>query len=220
VLIRSFRCSIRTHFLGSYGPIVSFERTITAGSHKRSPSGFGFFVSLLVRLWDSSWWAVGTHRICRDHNFRGFASAGLLDSNEAWVALFHERHTNADVTIGSHLHGGLLCSDSLLRPTAAQHANPLPKPVLCVYRVIGDPDPAIDPASSASPLSEPVIAPSQPAAAPTAPPWSPPPCTYCATCSPYTSPVVEPQPPSYNSLASPVSILDDLDKDALGKSTT
>jgi hypothetical protein len=146
-------------------------------------------VSLPVRLWDSSWWDVGTHRacllrsspswICWDHNFRGFASVGLLGSNEAWVAPFHEKRTNADVTIGSHLRGGLLYSDSLLRPTAAQHANPLPKPVLCVCRVTSDPNQAIDPALSASPLSEPVIAPSRPAAAPTAPPWSPPPCTCC-----------------------------------------
>jgi hypothetical protein len=31
-----------------------------------------------------------------------------LDSNEAWVTPFHEKRTNAHVTIGSHLRGGLL----------------------------------------------------------------------------------------------------------------
>jgi hypothetical protein len=32
------------------------------------------------------------------------ASFRLLDSNEDWFKLFHEKRTNADVTIGSHLH--------------------------------------------------------------------------------------------------------------------
>jgi hypothetical protein len=54
---------------------------------------------------------------------------------------------------------------------AAQHANPLPKPVLFVHRVTAsDPDQAIDPASSASPLSTPVITRAEPADAPNAPP--------------------------------------------------
>jgi hypothetical protein len=79
--------------------------------------------------------------------------------------------------------------------------------------VAGDPDQAIDPASSASPLSAPVLNPSEPAATPTAPPWSPPPCTCCATCSPYYSPVVTPQPSPHVSLDTPVSILDDSEKD-------
>jgi hypothetical protein len=30
---------------------------------------------------------VSPSRICRDHNFRGFASVGLLGSNEAWIRL-------------------------------------------------------------------------------------------------------------------------------------
>jgi hypothetical protein len=77
--------------------------------------------------------------------------------------------------------------------------------VLCVHRVTAS-DPAIDPASPASPSSESVVA-------PTEPPWSPPPCTYSATCSPCISPAVEPQPPTTVASATPVSILDDPDKD-------
>ena len=138
-------------------------------------------------------------------------------SNEAWVTLFHEKRNNADVTIGSHLRGGLLYSNPLIRPTAAQHPNPLPQQVLCVHPVTaGDPDQA---ASSASPLSEPVIDPAEPAATPNAPPWSPLPCTCCATCSPCSSPVVAPQPPPRVDSETPVPILDDTEKISLGKST-
>jgi hypothetical protein len=90
-----------------------------------------------------------------------------MDSDEAWVTLFHEKRTSANVTIDSHLRGGSLYSESLIRPTAAQNANPLHKPVLCVHHVTaGDPDQAIDPASSALPLSE--LAPAGLASAPTA----------------------------------------------------
>jgi hypothetical protein len=97
---------------------------------------------------------VSSSRICRDHNFRGFASVGLLDSNEAWVTLLHEKRTNADVTIGSHLRGGLLYSDLLICPTAAQHAHLLLSKCRCVHRVTAsDPNLAIDPASSESPLN-------------------------------------------------------------------
>jgi hypothetical protein len=123
-----------------------------AGGHKHSPIAFGYLRVpastsmgfIMVGCWHTPSLPatiVSPSRICRDHNFRGFASVGLLDSNEAWVTLFHEKRTNADVTIGSHLRGGLLYSDPLIRPTAAQHANPLPKQVLCVHRVTAsDPD--------------------------------------------------------------------------------
>jgi hypothetical protein len=46
---------------------------------------------------------ISPSRICRERKFRGSSSVGLLDSNEAWITLFHEQCTNADVTIGSHL---------------------------------------------------------------------------------------------------------------------
>ena len=55
--------------------------------------------------------------------------------NEASATLFHEKRTNADANIGSRLRGDLLYSDPLIRPTTAQHASPLPKPVLRVHRV-------------------------------------------------------------------------------------
>jgi hypothetical protein len=52
--------------------------------------------------------------------------------------------------------GGLLYGDPLIRPTAAQHTDPLPKPVLCVHRAGAcDPEPDIDLAPPASPLSLP-----------------------------------------------------------------
>jgi hypothetical protein len=73
-------------------------------------------------------------------------------------------------------------SEPLTRPNAAQHADPLPKHVLCAHRVA-----AIDPASAASLLSMPVVA-------PTELPWSPPICTCFATYSPCTSPAVDPPP--------------------------
>jgi hypothetical protein len=34
---------------------------------------------------------VSPSQICRDHKFHGFASVGLLDSNNAWSTLFHEK---------------------------------------------------------------------------------------------------------------------------------
>jgi hypothetical protein len=65
-------------------------------------------------------------RICRDHNFRDFARVGLLDSNVAWVTLFHEKHTNPDVTISSHHGGGL--------PTVILSSTPPPPstPIRCL----------------------------------------------------------------------------------------
>jgi hypothetical protein len=182
--------------LWAYRLVRTKHKLKDAGGHKYSPTGFGYLRIpasttmgfIMVGCWHTPSLPatiVSPSRICRDHNFRGFASVGLLDSNDSWVTLFHAKRTNADVTIGSHLRGGLLYSDPLIRPTAAQHANPLPKPVICVHRVAAsDPDPAIDPAPPASPVSEPVVA-------PTEPPWSPPPCTCCATCSPCTSPAVD-----------------------------
>jgi hypothetical protein len=109
------------------------------------------------------------------HKFRSFAGVGLLDSNGAWVTLFH-------VTIGFHLHGGLLHSNPLVRLTASSHADPHadphPKSMLYVHGVAAsDPNPAVDTASPASPLSENVVAPSEPVVAPTEPLWPLPPCT-------------------------------------------
>jgi hypothetical protein len=46
-----------------------------------------------------------------------------------------ETRTSAQVTIGSHLRGGLLYRDPLIRTTVAQHAGPLPKSVLYVHRI-------------------------------------------------------------------------------------
>jgi hypothetical protein len=100
-----------------------------AGGHKHSPIGFGYFRIpasrpmgiIIVGCWYTRSLPatiVSPSRICRDRNFRGFASVGLLDSNEVWVTLFREKRTNADVSIGSHLRGGLLYSDTLIRPTA------------------------------------------------------------------------------------------------------
>jgi hypothetical protein len=104
--------------------------------------------------------------ICRDQKFRGFASVGLLDSNEAWVTLFsHEKRSNTGVIIGSHC-GGLLYDDPLILPTVAQHADPLPKSVLYVHRVAAsDRNPASNPASPI-PFSEAVVAPAKPVVAP------------------------------------------------------
>jgi hypothetical protein len=72
---------------------------------------------------------------------------------------------------------------------------------------------ADDPELPALQLSEPVVAPAAPVAAPTEPPWSPPPCTFCPTCSPSTTPAVDSQPPPTVASATPVSILEDPDKD-------
>jgi hypothetical protein len=68
-----------------------------------------------------------------DHQVKAIstASVGLMDYDEAWATLFHEKRTKVDVTIGSHLCEGLLYGDLLI----AQHADPLPQPVLCVHRV-------------------------------------------------------------------------------------
>jgi hypothetical protein len=100
---------------------------------------------------------LSPYQICRDHKFLAFASVGLLDSNRAWVMLFREKHTNADVTISSHLRGGLLYSDPLIHPTAAQHADPLPKPAVCFRRSLCRlwPRTRHRPCPPVSPLSEP-----------------------------------------------------------------
>jgi hypothetical protein len=103
---------------------------------------------------------VSPSRICREHKFRGFAGVGLLGSSTRSVPTpmlplapsFVEDNNN-----------NLLYRNPLIRPTAAQHADPLPKPVLCVHRVAArNPEPAIDPAPPASPLSEPIVAPTEP----------------------------------------------------------
>jgi hypothetical protein len=61
-----------------------------------------------------------------------------------------EKRTSVQVTIGSHLRGGLLYRDPLIRTTVAQHADTL----LYVHRfAASDPGHAIDPAPPASPLS-------------------------------------------------------------------
>jgi hypothetical protein len=107
------------------------------------------------------------------------ASAGPLDSNEAWVTLFYETRINANLTVGSHLRGELLCRNLLIRPTAPQQPDPLPKPVLCVSRVAAcDPEHYIDSAPAASSLSEHVVD-------PTERPWSPLPCI-CCRCTIYS----------------------------------
>jgi hypothetical protein len=67
----------------------------------------------------------------------------LLYSNEAWFELFHDRRTNADVTIGSRLEGGSLYGDPPIRPTATQQADPSHMPVLCAHRVAAS-DPETD----------------------------------------------------------------------------
>jgi hypothetical protein len=54
--------------------------------------------------------------------FGAFASVGFPDSNEALVTLFHEKRTNADVTIGSYLRGGLLYGDLLILPDSNQRS--------------------------------------------------------------------------------------------------
>jgi hypothetical protein len=207
------------------GPTVSFEPSITskmlvATSTPRSvlatsaslpvstPMGF-----IMVGCWYTPSLPAtiaSPSRTCWDHNFYGFASVGLLDSDEAWITLFRKKRTNIDVTIGSHLRVGLLNSDPLIRFTTAQDANLLPQPVLCVHLdTVSGPEQAIDPASStyvtASPLSESVITSAEAAAAPTAPPWSPPPCPCCAICSPCASPAVEPHIPPSLGLDTPVS---------------
>jgi hypothetical protein len=83
------------------------------------------------------------------------ASVGLLDSNEAWAALFHDNRTSADVTIPSHLREGLLYIGPLISPTAA---DPLPN----VHRVAAsDREPDIAPAPLASPSSEPIVVPTE-----------------------------------------------------------
>jgi hypothetical protein len=114
----------------------------------------------------------------------------------------------------SHLREGLLYGDPLIRPTAAQHTDPLPKTGFCVRRVAAsDPEADIDPAPPASPLAEPVVAPTEPVLAPNEPPWSSPSSTCCASCSPCISPTVDPLPPPTVDPATPVSIFDVPDKD-------
>jgi hypothetical protein len=158
---------------------------------------------------------VSPSRICRDHKFRGFASVGLLDSSEAWVTLFPVKRTNADVTISSHLRGGLLCSYSLIRPT------PLSTPTRCLSQCSAFT--ALQLAIPTQPLTLPrqyrrclnplLLLLNQLSLPPSRPDRLRLVHTCCATCSPCTSPAVEPQPPSTVASATPVSILDDPDKD-------
>jgi hypothetical protein len=86
--------------------------------------------------------------------------------------------------------------------------------VLCVRHVAtSDPEPAIDPAPPAWPLSAPVAAPTEIVVAPNEPPWSLPPCNCCAICGLCTPQTVDPpQPPTVNP-ATAVSVLDDSDND-------
>jgi hypothetical protein len=101
------------------------------------------------------------------------ASAGQLDLNEVLVTILYDTRTNANLTVGSHLRGGLLFRNILIRPTAPQQADPLPKPALCVSRVAAcDLEYYIESAPVASPLSESVVD-------RTERPWSPLPCTRC-----------------------------------------
>jgi hypothetical protein len=175
-----------------------------ASGHKHSPIGFGYLriptSTPLGYIMVGCWYApylpamiVSPSRICRDHNFRGFASVGLLDSNEAWIRL-SARSVPTTMSLSAPIFvKGYFKVTPLIRPTAAQHAIPVCKLVLCVHQVTAsDPDQAIDPASLVLPLSAPIITPAEPAAGPTAPPWSPLPCTCCATYGPCTSPAVEP----------------------------
>jgi hypothetical protein len=57
-------------------------------------------------------------QMCRDHELRDFARAGLLNPNEGWATLFYQKRTNdADFTIGigSRLRRRLLYTDRLVR---------------------------------------------------------------------------------------------------------
>jgi hypothetical protein len=69
-----------------------------------------------------------------------YASNGSVQSDnrpkEVGIALLHVMGTNTDVTLGSHLQGGLHGSDPIIRLTAARHADPLPKHVFCAHRFI------------------------------------------------------------------------------------
>jgi hypothetical protein len=70
----------------------------------------------------------------------------------------------------------------LIRPIAAEHPDPLPKPLLCVYRVAAsDPEANVDPAPPAS-LSEPVVAPPELPWSPRLVHAAPPPAMYFSGC--------------------------------------
>jgi hypothetical protein len=99
---------------------------------------------------------VSSSLIYRDYKFLAFAGVGLLDSNETLVALFHEKCTNADATIGSHLVEDYF---TVMLPSAPP---PLTTPTRCismcsVFIALWDSEPAIDPAPLVSPFSEPVF---------------------------------------------------------------
>jgi hypothetical protein len=90
-------------------------------------------LSLPVRLWYSSWWVVGTHLA---YLLRSSLRLGSVGTTTFVVSLasglqrgldyaIHEKRTNADVTFGSHLRGGLFYSDPVICATATQHAYPL-----------------------------------------------------------------------------------------------
>jgi hypothetical protein len=141
----------------------------------------------------------------KDHQVKVIStvSVRLLDSNEAWIMLFYEKLTNADVAISSHLLGGLLYGDPLIHPTAAQHAEPLLKPAHCVHHfAASDSKPDIDSNPPASLLSGPVVAPAET-------PLSPSLSTRCVTCCQCISLAVDPPPPPIVDPAVQVSILDD-----------
>jgi hypothetical protein len=124
--------------LGALDHQVKAISTVARAPHR--------FVDSLRRSGDSSAKYYATVRtkdpdVFDRVKFRGFSSVRLPDSNEALVTLFHEKRTNNDVTTGSYHRAGLLYCNTLIRPTTAQHADPLLKPVLCVYRVAAsDPD--------------------------------------------------------------------------------
>jgi hypothetical protein len=97
--------------LGSSGPIVSFGPSIISQMLAVTSTHPCVTSSLPATT-------VSRSRICRNHKFRGFAGIGLLYANEVKVTLCHERRTNADGTIGSHIR------DPLIYASAAQHADP------------------------------------------------------------------------------------------------
>jgi hypothetical protein len=111
-----------------------------AGGHKHSPIGFGYLQIpastpmgfIMVGCWyipSLPATIVSPSRIYRKHNFRGFVSVGLLDSNEAWVTLF-TRSVPTPMALSAPIFVEGYFTVTSHPPTAAQHANPLPRPVL------------------------------------------------------------------------------------------
>jgi hypothetical protein len=103
--------TIDAELLWAYRLVRTKHYLKDAGGHKHSPFDFGYLRVpackpmgfIMVGCWHTSSLPatiVSPSRICRDHKFRGFAIVGLLDSNEVWVTLFHEKRTNADVASG------------------------------------------------------------------------------------------------------------------------